>query len=609
MTTAPSSSSPSPREVKVTGIDYQGVFEFLHLFKGFRLAINPAKIVIGLLAILLIYCSGLAFDLAWGPQVYEQEVENYQNFSADGFRSLRERRSESRQQDLASALSTAGSGPDSRLSFSEAEVLSHSPRAAYRALRRMYEAEFRAAVATAAKERATEETIRSGGFGLSSQSPAETERLEKTRAAQILKSRMSSTQQIVGKGIVESFINYEKRQFDALVDNSLSLARISQIRPTNPNDLEMLDDRGISTGLISRNSSRLFRSDNVVGCLANMVYTGPAWLISGSAPTQWRPKDATAGWGGTFKMVGYRGIYWLSLVALLAFWMVVLALAGGIISRLSALEFAGYDKSGLWGIFRFVKQRLGTFIKAPLMPLGILLILGVAVMLLSLVGAIPFIGEILLGLMFIIILALGFIMMLLTLGMLGGMNLLYPTIATEGSDNFDAMSRGFAYVYARPWRLIAYNLISLLYGVITFVFITLVVYLMLGLTHVCAVWGTSLFGYNQAWLAGGDKLNVLWPAPKFALLFPEVNWWALSWSEWIGAGLIQGWLCLLLAAMGGYVMSYYYSANTIIYFLLRRSVDGQGLCDILPPEDEPKAPETKPEMVAAETPPPPTPTA
>ena len=60
------------------------------------------------------------------------------------------------------------------------------------------------------------------------------------------------------------------------------------------------------------------------------------------------------------------------------------------------------------------------------------------------------------GITLVVVLVGGLVVMLLTLGILGGFNLLYPTMAVEGSDSFDALSRSFAYVYARPcaWRFI-----------------------------------------------------------------------------------------------------------------------------------------------------------
>ncbi|MEI8197967.1 MAG: hypothetical protein WCI73_18900, partial [Phycisphaerae bacterium] len=587
-------------------------WELSHLFSGFRLAINPAKIIIGVLAIVLIYLSALAFDFVWGPQVYEGEIDTYQkSYSAETFRQLRTMRLEQRQSELTSLLTSASDSAPQRLTFTDAGELAHSPRAAYRTLRRLYELEFSKALDTAAEQRKTDETFRARGgssFGADNVPPAEVERLDRIRAAKALQGHMTNARQAVGKGIMESFLAYELRQFDALVDNTLSLIRVGQIRPSAPGDIDMLNDNNITAGIVSRKSERLFKSDTLVGCVANMTITGPWWMISSSAPAMWRPDPADAGtWSGLAKIAAYRGLYWLTLAILLAFWLAVLAVSGGIITRLSALEFAGYDKAGLLGVWHFVRQRFWTFIKAPLMPLGILLFLGILLALLGLVGAVPFVGELLLGLAFIIFLAIGFIMMLLTLAILGGMHLLYPTIATEGSDGFDAMSRGFAYVYSRPWRLIGYSLLSLIYGVITFLFVSMAVYLLLVLTHTFAAWGTNLLGYNHAWYSGTDKLDALWPAPRFFKLWPDVNWWAMSWTEWVGAGMLHGWLFLLFAALGGYVMSYYYSANTIIYFLLRRSVDGQSLSDIAPPEEEAQAeappPATTPVATTEPTPP------
>src|SRR5437763_978648 len=70
---------PSPRQVTVSGLHWQNVFEFTHLFRGFRLAINPAKLMIALGAIFMIYIAGRAFDFAWGPQVYRGEIESFQS--------------------------------------------------------------------------------------------------------------------------------------------------------------------------------------------------------------------------------------------------------------------------------------------------------------------------------------------------------------------------------------------------------------------------------------------------------------------------------------------------------------------------------------------------
>ena len=52
------------------------------------------------------------------------------------------------------------------------------------------------------------------------------------------------------------------------------------------------------------------------------------------------------------------------------------------------------------------------------------------------------------------------------------------------------------------------------------------------------------------------------------------------------------------APSGAYVVSYYFSTHTIIYGLLRRSVDGQSLTDVYATETEPPVQD----KVASETP-------
>ena len=51
--TPPSSDNPSPsplRSAIVTSVNWERTLEFTHLFRGFHLAINPAKLLIALAA-------------------------------------------------------------------------------------------------------------------------------------------------------------------------------------------------------------------------------------------------------------------------------------------------------------------------------------------------------------------------------------------------------------------------------------------------------------------------------------------------------------------------------------------------------------------------------
>jgi hypothetical protein len=594
-----SSAAPLPvlRHVRVAGVDWESVLDFTQLFRGFRLAINPAKILIALLAILLIYTAGRTFDFAWGPQVRTGEIESFRTDSAEQYRTRRQEQLSSRTADLDEALQLASSR-DTSITLEQIAALKGSPRAAYRVLKRAYEARFHEDVNDARDRRVKAEADETNHLApLDGESPKEAEQDERAAAAKALFERVERTKEMVGQGIFDSFLSYEIRQFDALVDNTLTFVRVSPVRTTSSG--AEIEGEAVSGGLLSKNPERVWQSDTVVGCLANMAITGPEWLFCGTAPMQWRSGAGVVGfamdaapaatWTGWAKMVIYRGAYLASLILLAVFSLVVMALTGAILSRLSALEMAGAEHSPLMEVFGFAVRRLWVFVKAPITPFLILLAIGVMLAVAGLIGAIPFLGEIVLGMAFILFLAVGFVLMLLLLGILGGFHLLYPTIAVEGSDAFDAMSRSFAYVYARPWRLLFYSVISLIYGVVTFLFVSFAIYLVLSLTHTFAGWGTSFFGYNHGWYSGSAKLDTLWPAPEFSRLLGATNWYAMNWSEFVGSLFLHFWVYLLISAGGAYVISYYFSTHTIIYLLLRRSVDGQTTTEVFMDDAGPNA--------------------
>ena len=168
------------------------------------------------------------------------------------------------------------------------------------------------------------------------------------------------------------------------------------------------------------------------------------------------------------------------------------------------------------------------------------------------------------------------------------------------------MSRSFAYVYARPWRLIFYTVTALIYGAITFLFVSFAVYLVLLLSHTFVGWGANFFGMHYGKFSGVPLLETLWPAPEFLRLVQPINWYAMSWPEYLGALLLHFWVFLLITGIGAYVVSYYFSCHTIMYLLLRRSVDGQGLRDVYM-DEEVSAPAATPYVPATISPPPATP--
>src|SRR4051794_19804367 len=63
----------------IRGIDWKATFPFVSLFRGFRVAIHPSKLILALIALLLIFLGGKFLDACW-PAKYRavpNELEIY----------------------------------------------------------------------------------------------------------------------------------------------------------------------------------------------------------------------------------------------------------------------------------------------------------------------------------------------------------------------------------------------------------------------------------------------------------------------------------------------------------------------------------------------------
>jgi len=262
----------------------------------------------------------------------------------------------------------------------------------------------------------------------------------------------------------------------------------------------------------------------------------------------------------------YHTIYSIILFAVV---LVALSLAGGTICRIAALQFARSERTGLVPAAKFSRKRLSSLIAAPLGPFGIALLLGVPIILLGLVGNIPYAEELLAGILLPLALVLAPFIAVILIGAVAGLNLMFPAIAYEDSDFFDAISRSFSSVYAKPWRMGFYTLVALLYGAVCYMFVRFFVFLLLWVTH-----GLLQLGLSNA------KLEAIWPEPSFTVLIGPISVTPDAWSLWLAALLIRIWLLVVVGLMISFVLSFYFSANTVIYALMRNRVDGTPLDEI-----------------------------
>ena len=238
--------------------------------------------------------------------------------------------------------------------------------------------------------------------------------------------------------------------------------------------------------------------------------------------------------------------------------LIVWGLFGGAISRITALHFSDDHPTSILASLKYAGRRLIAVVSGPLLPLSGVLALGMLLVVAGWVSRIPAVGEFAVGLLWWLVLAVGLFAALLLAGLVVGWPLMVATIAVEGTDSFDALSRAFSYVTQRFWHLAGFLLLSVLLAVAG----QYLVGLLGAATVVLANWFVSASGTGFS-PAGPDA------------------------AEGVAAFFQRGFLRLIEA----FLTSYFWTAATLIYFLLRKSVDATPLEEVYIPAVTPTSAE------------------
>jgi hypothetical protein len=288
------------------------------------------------------------------------------------------------------------------------------------------------------------------------------------------------------------------------------------------------------------------------------------------------------------------------LLGTLAIW----AFFGGAITRMAAVQLARKEKIGISEAVRFTRDRWRSFFFAPIFPLGAILVIVVLTIIFGLFHLIPLIGDIFVdGLGWPLILLAGLGMTVILVGLVGW-PMMYATISTEGSDSFDALSRSYSYVYQSPWSYLWYTLVAVAYGMVLVFFVGL----MGSLTVYLGKWGVSQtpfvsknftnrepeylfvyaptsYGWRELLLQGTDIVD----SNTGKIIAESYNNYlnSMKWYNHVGAFLVSNvWLYLVFLLVLGFGYSYFWTASTIIYLLMRRKVDDTELDEVYLEEDE-----------------------
>lgn len=351
-----------------------------------------------------------------------------------------------------------------------------------------------------------------------------------------------------------------------------------------------------------------------------------------------KPADGAKPAAATVKMVPLKpgaGIRIGYTVAFALVFLTIWSYFGGAIARIAAYEIAkDGERIETRKALQFARRKFWSFFWAPLICIIGLFFFALCNWIGGAIGGLlDFIkvGAPLVALLLPLALLSGFIMTLICVGTVTGLPLFAPAVAAEGTDSFDAVSRGFSYVYSRPWHYVWYQLVSSVYGYVCIGFVILFAIAMCHLGITAGAEGFELSGAwkkeefhkiaNESWALilssdhqacnqySWDPVAMLRSPHPYGRLQNLAN--HLVGVDYVNRGVTDGkdthhiasflvtfWLSITLGLALGYVVSFFISQQTMIYYILRKKVDGIEMNEVFEESEEEQKPAEAPKAAA-----------
>lgn len=316
----------------------------------------------------------------------------------------------------------------------------------------------------------------------------------------------------------------------------------------------------------------------LVGIIANIP---GLWLEAGAGPGAVAGKTLSEAGGqvvggvlGLDHVVAARGLWtfcvdapiqivssnpWSVAIILIPI-LLVWGVGGGAIARSAATEYSLQEKTSWPTALGFGVSKAASLLGAKLTPL---LVTGLIVGLLAVGGWVllrfPFV-QVLGGVGYVLALGGGCVIVVASVGYLLGGPMLVPSIACEGTDAIDAIQRAYAYVLARPARLLFYFMVLVVEMVLMAVVLTSIAHAI----NAAASWGTALLLPEEL----ARLVRSATAGEPAAGADP-------GWSLRSMGSAIAFWSRLPGFLVGAYLVSFYFTGSTLLYLMMRLVCDGQ----------------------------------
>lgn len=185
-------------------------------------------------------------------------------------------------------------------------------------------------------------------------------------------------------------------------------------------------------------------------------------------------------------------------------------------------------------------------------------------------------GVLIVGLVWFVVLALAAAMAILLLGLMFGWPLMVASVACEGQNNFDAMTRSYAYTFQRPLNYAMYLIIAMVFGGFCWLVIANLTDGIVNLSY----WSTS---FGTTIVSGDDsRMDVVRSLMSPTTVDEAGNVIADDPSTMLYAGqsMIRGWSWLARSVAAAFIYGLFWCMASAIYLLLRKDVDDTEMDEI-----------------------------
>ena len=237
--------------------------------------------------------------------------------------------------------------------------------------------------------------------------------------------------------------------------------------------------------------------------------------------------------------------------------VLVWSFAGLAIARISLLRLTRNERVGIDDAFGYAISNWRTAVGAIGIPLLAVLFLCVPGALIGLLMNFDF-GIFVAAGLWLFVLLFGGLAALLLLGLMFGWPLMVASVGCEGQNAFDAMTRGYAYTFQRPFHYAFYALVAMLVGSLAWLVIG-------GLTQGVV----DMSGWSSSWGANISSSN------RFEQIIDGVDVSGEELSRWRQSGhsMIHFFNSILKTLAAAFLYGLFWCMASAIYLVLRYDVD------------------------------------